>query len=288
MIRSMTAFSRQESSGDWGELTLELRSVNHRYLDISLRLPEELRQLEPGLREQISQKLARGKLECNVRFNKANMAQNEFTINKELAGHLAKASREVDALLYSPSPINSLDVLHWPGVLEYARQDMTPVHNALITTLDVALDDLIANREREGDKLKQLIEQRSDAIRAEIAQVQKILPDITSKWREKLTTRLQELKVEVDETRLAQEMAMMAQKMDVEEELDRILTHLDEIKAVLASDEPVGRRLDFLMQELHREANTLGSKSIDKASTKSSVELKVLIEQAREQVQNIE
>ncbi|MDH5777633.1 MAG: YicC family protein [Gammaproteobacteria bacterium] len=288
MIRSMTAFSRQESSGDWGELTLELRSVNHRYLDISLRLPEELRQLEPGLREQIGQKLARGKLECNVRFNKANMAQNEFTINKELAGHLAKASREVDALLYSPSPINSLDVLHWPGVLEYARQDMTPVHNALITTLDVALDDLIANREREGDKLKQLIEQRSDAIRAEIAQVQKILPDITSKWREKLTTRLQELKVEVDETRLAQEMAMMAQKMDVEEELDRILTHLDEIKAVLASDEPVGRRLDFLMQELHREANTLGSKSIDKASTKSSVELKVLIEQAREQVQNIE
>jgi len=288
MIRSMTAFSRQETSGDWGEITLELRSVNHRYLDVSIRLPEELRQLESRLREQMGQKLARGKLECNIRFNKTDSSQNEFTINKELAGHLAKASREVDALLYSPSPINSLDVLHWPGVLQYSRQDMTPVHNALITTLDVALDDLIANRQREGEKLKQLIQQRSDSIRQEVARVQKILPDITSKWREKLTTRLQELKVEVDETRLAQEMAMMAQKMDVEEELDRILTHLDEINNVLDMDEPVGRRLDFLMQELHREANTLGSKSVDKESTKSSVELKVLIEQAREQVQNIE
>ncbi|MDH5181171.1 MAG: YicC family protein [Gammaproteobacteria bacterium] len=288
MIRSMTAFSRKETTGDWGELTLELRTVNHRYLDVSIRMPEELRSLEPGLRELIGTKLARGKVECNIRFNKAEQTQNAFTVNKELAGHLAKASREVDALLYNPSPINSLDVLRWPGVLQYQQQDMTPVHQALETTLVTALDDLIANREREGEKLQQLIEQRSDAIRAEVENIRAVLPEIMQKWTDKLKQRLDELKAGVDEARLAQETAMMAQKMDVEEELDRILTHLDEIKGVLAMDEPVGRRLDFLMQELHREANTLGSKSVDKASTKTSVELKVLIEQAREQVQNIE
>lgn len=130
MIRSMTAFSRQEAAGEWGELTIELRTVNHRYLDVSLRMPEEVRTLEPALREQIGKRMARGKVECNIRFNKADSTQNEFTINKELAGHLAKASREVDGLLYSPSPINSLDVLRWPGVLQYAEQDMTPVHQA--------------------------------------------------------------------------------------------------------------------------------------------------------------
>lgn len=288
MVRSMTAFARREISAEWGELSLELRTVNHRYLDVSLRMPEELRVLEPKLRESIGARLARGKLECNIRYKSADASQNEFTINKELAGHLAKASREVDALLYNPSPINSLDVLRWPGVLVYPEKDIAPLHEAVMTLAGQALDDLVANREREGEKLKAFILERCQSIADEIERVKKILPDIMANWRAKLQRRLQELGGDVDETRLAQEKVMLAQKMDVDEEVDRIGAHLHEIERVLDSDKPIGRRLDFLMQELHREANTLGSKSIDTESTKASVELKVLTEQAREQVQNIE
>lgn len=288
MIRSMTAFARQTSSGDWGELSIELRSVNHRYLDISFKLPEDLRVLEPNLREQFGARLARGKLECAVRFSRAERQQAAFSINTELASHISKASREVDALLYNPSPINSLDILRWPGVLQYEEQDMTPVHEAVMLTLGLALDDLIAAREREGKKLKAMILQRCEGIADETGKVRSVLPEIMAKWQEKTRARLEELKTEVDENRLAQELAFIAQKTDVEEELDRIDSHLDEIRRILDGDEPAGRRLDFLMQELHREANTLGSKSIDKQTTQASVELKVLIEQAREQVQNIE
>lgn len=288
MIRSMTAFARQETSGDWGNLSIELRSVNQRYLDISLRLPEELRSLEPDCRERIGNRLARGKVECSVRYSHSTMQQSEFTVNKELATHLSKASREIDALLYNPSPINSLDVLRWPGVMQYEEQDMSPVHEAFKTTLDLALDALITAREREGEKLKSLILQRCDSIDTETAKVRTVLPEIMNKWKEKTLARLDELKGDVDENRLAQELAHIAQKTDVEEELDRLDSHLEEIRRILNSDKPVGRRLDFLIQELHREANTLGSKSIDRQTTSASVELKVFIEQAREQVQNIE
>lgn len=288
MIRSMTAFARQESSGDWGDLSMELRSVNQRHLDITLRLPEELRVLEPKLREKINARLSRGKIECSVRFKRSDSQQSAFSVNKELATHISKASREIDALLYSSSPINSMDILNWPGVLQYEEQDMTPVHEALLQTLDKALDDLIAAREREGDKLKNMILQRCDGIESETTKVKAVLPDIMAKWKEKTQARLDELKADIDENRLAQELAHIAQKTDVEEELDRLDSHLEEIRRILEGDKPVGRRLDFLMQELHREANTLGSKSIDKQTTKASVELKVLIEQAREQVQNIE
>jgi len=288
MIRSMTAFARQESSSDWGDLSLELRSVNQRHLDVSLRLPEECRVLEPKLREMIGARLSRGKIECSVRFSKADSQQSAFVVNTELASHLSKASREIDALLYSSAPINAMDILRWPGVLQYEEQDMSPVHEALIQTLGKALDDLLAAREREGDKLKNMILQRFDAIDAETTRVKTVLPDIMAKWKEKTQARLDELKTDIDENRLAQELAHIAQKTDIDEELDRIDSHLEEIRCILESDKPVGRRLDFLMQELHREANTLGSKSIDKQTTKASVELKVLIEQAREQVQNIE
>jgi len=288
MIRSMTAFARQESSGEWGDLALELRSVNQRHLDISLRLPEELRVLEAKLREQIGACLSRGKIECSVRFNKTETQQSAFTVNKELAAHLSKASREIDSLLYSSAPINAMDILRWPGVLQYEEPDMAPVHAALLQTLDQALKDLLAAREREGEKLKNMILQRCDAIESETSKVNKALPDIMAKWKEKTQARLDELKLEIDENRLAQELAHISQKTDIEEELDRIGSHLEEIRRILDSDKPVGRRLDFLMQELHREANTLGSKSIDKQTTNASVELKVLIEQAREQVQNIE
>ena len=288
MVKSMTAFARRETSAEWGELSIELRTVNHRYLDISLRMPEELRILEPKLRELISGRLARGKVECNVRYKSSDASQNEFVINKDLASHLAKASREVDALLYSPSPINSLDVLRWPGVLVYPEKDMGPVQEAVLNLAGQALDDLVSAREREGEKLKAFILERCQSIAEEVARVKQILPEIMANWHAKLQKRLQDLASEVDENRLAQETAMMAQKMDVDEEVDRIGAHLEEIKRVLNNHKPMGRRLDFLIQELHREANTLGSKSIDTESTKASVELKVLIEQAREQVQNIE
>ena len=288
MIRSMTAFARQESSSDWGDLSLELRSVNQRHLDVSFRLPEELRVLEPKLREMINTQLSRGKIECSVRFNRTDSQQSAFSVNTELATHISKASREVDALLYSSSPINAMDILRWPGVLQYEEQDMSPVHEALLQTLGKALDDLIAGREREGDKLKVMLLQRFDAINVETIKVKAALPEIMAKWKDKTQARLDELTTDIDENRLAQELAHIAQKTDVDEELDRIDSHLEEIRRILESDKPVGRRLDFLMQELHREANTLGSKSIDKLTTKASVELKVLIEQAREQVQNIE
>lgn len=288
MIRSMTAFARQESTGDWGDLSLELRSVNQRHLDVSLRLPEELRVLEPKLREMINARMSRGKIECSVRFNRTDNQQSAFSVNKELASHISKASREIDALLYSSAPINAMDILRWPGVLQYEEQDMSPVHDALLQTLGKALDDLIAGREREGDKLKNMLLQRFDAIDVETTKVKAALPEIMAKWKDKTQARLDELKTDIDQNRLAQELAHITQKTDVDEELDRIDSHLEEIRRILESDKPVGRRLDFLMQELHREANTLGSKSIDKLTTKASVELKVLIEQAREQVQNIE
>jgi len=288
MIRSMTAFARQEATADWGDLSIELRSVNQRHLDVSFRLPEELRVLEPKLREMLQARLSRGKIECSVRFNRADSQQSAFTVNKELATHLSKASREVDAILYNSAPINAMDILRWPGVLQYEEQDMGPVHEALLATMGKALDDLVAAREREGDKLKSMILQRCDGIESETSKVKVAIPEIMAKWKEKTQARLDELKADIDDNRLAQELAHIAQKTDVEEELDRIDSHLDEIRRILESDKPVGRRLDFLMQELHREANTLGSKSIDKQTTKASVELKVLIEQAREQVQNIE
>lgn len=288
MIRSMTAFARQESNGDWGDLSLELRSVNQRHLDVSFRLPEELRVLEPKLREMMNTRLSRGKIECSVRFNRSENQLSAFSVNKELAGHLSKASREIDGLLYNSSPINAMEILRWPGVMQYEEQDMTPVHEALLQTLDKALADLVQAREREGDKLKSMILQRCDGIAEETKKVKAALPEIMAKWKQKTLARLEELKTDVDENRLAQELAHIAQKTDVDEELDRLDSHLEEIRRILDSDKPVGRRLDFLMQELHREANTLGSKSIDKQTTQASVELKVLIEQMREQVQNIE
>jgi uncharacterized protein YicC (UPF0701 family) len=246
MIRSMTAFSRQETSSEVGDLVLELRTVNHRYLDISLRLPEELRNLEPLLREQIAARLGRGKLECNLRYNSPELSQIELPVDLE------QLKGMVTALL--------------------AR----------------ALDDLVAVREREGKKLAQIIRERCESMDAIVAEVKQQLPEILQLWREKLINRLKEAKLELDQDRLEQEMVYLAQKTDVAEEIDRLSLHIAEVKRVLGADKPVGRRLDFLMQELNREANTLGSKSIHADTTRASVDLKVLIEQMREQIQNIE
>jgi uncharacterized protein (TIGR00255 family) len=284
----MTAFARQEGDGEWGALQLELRSVNHRYLEVNPRLPEELRQLETAMRERIGRRLGRGKVDCNVRYQPPSATAGELKVNTELVRQLAHASREVDSLIYNPAPVNSLEVLRWPGVLESAGIDMEQLHGAALGLLDAALEELDENRRREGEKLKAIILQRCDSAAEVVAGVRSRLPEVLATLRQRLRDRLAELRQELDENRLEQEMVIQAQKLDVDEEMDRLETHLAEVRRVLERDEPVGRRLDFLMQELNREANTLGSKSADSETTRASVELKVLIEQMREQIQNIE
>lgn len=288
MPYSMTAFARQELVKDWGTLTLELRSVNHRYLDVSLRMPEDFRSLETKIREKISTKLARGKVEVGLRFSRTETTGGELTLDKELVQQVSNASREIDHLLYNPSAVSALDILRWPGVIKTPELDSAGLTIALFELLDVTLDDLLNCRAREGAKLADLIAQRCQSISEVINEVKKRLPEVMQIWREKLVKRIQDASVEVDENRLEQELVIIAQKTDVDEELDRLVTHVTEVERVLKDQKPIGRRLDFLMQELNREANTLGSKSIDTETTKASVDLKVLIEQMREQIQNIE
>ncbi|GMR16328.1 MAG: YicC family protein [Gammaproteobacteria bacterium] len=288
MAHSMTAFARQELAKDWGSLILELRSVNHRYLDVSLRLPEDFRSLEPKIREKISEKLARGKVDVGLRFTRNEVSNGEIILDKELIEQISNASREIDHILYNPEAVSSLDILRWPGVIKTPELDSTELTSALFELLDLTLADMLDGRAREGEKLAALILQRCQSISDVIVNVKKRLPEIMQIWREKLLKRIQDASVEVDENRLEQELVILAQKTDVDEELDRLITHIAEVERVLKDQKPIGRRLDFLMQELNREANTLGSKSIDTETTKASVDLKVFIEQMREQIQNIE
>lgn len=288
MARSMTAFARQELVKNWGTMTLELRSVNHRYLDVSLRMPEDFRNLESKIREKISLKLGRGKVDVGLRFSRSETEAGEIILDKELIQQISDASREIDHILYNADAVSSLDILRWPGVIKSPELDSEELTAALFELLDVTLNELLEGREREGEKLTTLIQQRCQSISEVIANVKKRLPEIMQIWQEKLLTRIQDASVEVDENRLEQELVMLAQKTDVDEELDRLVTHVAEVERVLKDKKPIGRRLDFLMQELNREANTLGSKSIDTETTKASVDLKVLIEQMREQIQNIE
>jgi uncharacterized protein (TIGR00255 family) len=284
----MTAFARCEREAEWGTLSIELRSVNHRYLEVSMRLPEDFRALESKIREHIGAVLGRGKVDCALRYNAAGDYAGELKINRELATRLAHLSREVDGLLYNAAPVNSFDVLRWPGVMEVSSADLGPIHEQALGLLDEALAQLREAREREGANLKALIEQRCDAMEAAVPELRKRLPDMVERMRERLRERIAEVNAELEPGRLEQEIALLAQKMDVDEELDRLESHIGEVRRVLGSDEPVGRRLDFLMQELNREANTLASKSVDTGTTRTAVDLKVLIEQMREQIQNIE
>lgn len=288
MIRSMTAFARQEWTGPWGGLSLELRSVNHRYLELAFRLPDELRPQEGRLREQIQQQLQRGKVDCTVRYQPAAAGAQGLQINQALVRQLATVCDEVNGMFPEHRPVSALEILRWPEVLQAPQVDPEELQRTLLQLLDKALQELLAMRQREGDKLKQLILQRLDSMAQIVTQVRAALPEIRQLYREKLLARLQELKLDVNTDRFEQELALLAQKMDVDEELDRLVTHVGEVRHVFASKEPVGRRLDFLMQEFNREANTLGSKSVDIRTTNASVDLKVLIEQIREQVQNIE
>ena len=288
MIRSMTAFARCQHDAGFGSLICELRSVNHRFLELSLRLPEELRAQEGRYRELIGKRLKRGKVECGMRLQLAAQTVEHIQINEAQARAVVEACHVINDLLHQPSDVNPMEVLAWPGVTEEPDIDLEPVKQAAEALLAQALDELIANREREGERLAELLRQRCEAMQAIVNETRANMPVITRRYREKIEARLAELKSEVDHDRMEQEILHFMQKMDVEEELDRLDCHLMEMKNILARNEPVGRRLDFLMQELNREANTLGSKSADISSTQASVELKVLIEQMREQIQNIE
>lgn len=288
MIRSMTAFARRERQEEWGLLVWELRSVNHRYLEVSLRLPEELRAQENLFRERVQARLGRGKVECSLRFQPGVGAGGAVQVNEALARSLIEACERVEKLMTNAARLSAMDVLRWPGVSMETKPDLEPVQGAAMALLEEALNELVATREREGARLKEAIEQRLQAVAGLVRQVRERRPEVLAAIREKLLTRIQTLGLEPDSGRLEQELAIVAQRLDVEEELDRLQTHLQETADVLRRDEPVGRRLDFLMQEFNREANTLSSKANDAQTTQAAVELKVLIEQMREQVQNIE
>jgi uncharacterized protein (TIGR00255 family) len=288
MIRSMTAFSRKEKNTEKGLLAWEIRSVNHRFSEVSLRIPEDFRSLEPKIRENIAARIKRGKIDVSLRYQAISAEEQNIDIDKELTSKLAHATREVDQLLYNAAPINALDVLRWPGVIKAPELDLTQLGADAMSLLDETLSDLLEARAREGEKLKAVIETRCDAIESQVKAVSQRLPEILKAMRSRLEERLEDIKGDLDPARVEQEIVILANKADVDEELDRLITHVAEVRRILGQDEPVGRRLDFLMQELNREANTLGSKSVHTDLTNASVELKVLIEQMREQIQNIE
>ena len=288
MIRSMTAFARQETELDAGTLSWELRSLNHRYLEMSLRLPEELRAFEAAVRERVNARLARGKVDCICRFQPAARTAVPMDIDKDNLKRLQVACETVAAGLPDVTPPGPLDLLRWPGIVREEALDTAPLMQGALDLLEATLDELIANRAREGESITGVLMQRCDAMDEQVRKARSLMPDIRAGLRNRLEQRLAELDIDVDPGRLEQELVLQLQKIDVDEELDRLESHIAEVRRVIGSSEPVGRRLDFLMQELNREANTLGSKSVVTDTTGVSVELKVLIEQMREQVQNIE
>lgn len=287
MVHSMTAFARTEQATAHGTLSWELRSVNHRYLEPHLRLPEAFRDLEGAVREALRQGLSRGKVECTLRFAEASEGKT-LQVDRERARQVINAAEQVAALIAQPAPLNPLEVLAWPGVLAADAADPQALNAAALSLFEQALGELKAGRAREGAELGKLISERLDGILGEVEALRELVPQMLAAQRGKIQARCAEMQAELDPQRLEQEMVMLAQKSDVAEELDRLSTHVTEVRRVLRADGAAGRRLDFLMQELNREANTLGSKAFDPRSTQAAVNLKVLIEQMREQVQNIE
>jgi uncharacterized protein (TIGR00255 family) len=288
MARSMTGFARREARGDFGVLIWETRSVNHRYLDMTLRMPEELRALESECRERIAALVKRGKLDGQLRFEPAVPADTVLKLDEARAKAVAAAAARVAGSLSQAAPIDPLEVLRWPGVVQEPPLDVAAVGAASLKLLQDTLKDLLAAREREGERIAVMLRDRADQIGTIVKDLRGRLKDIQPRLRDKLKARVEELGVQVDPQRLEQELVLLVQRLDVAEELDRLESHLTEFATSLKDGEAVGRRLDFLMQEFNREANTLGSKSQDAAITQQVVDLKVLIEQMREQVQNLE
>ncbi len=288
MPRSMTAFARRDRDFEWGSLSWEIRSVNNRYLDVNYHLPDELRSLEGRFRERIASRLGRGKLHCSLRLDSRRDAGGRLELDHDRLRSLLGACHEIEEAMLNPARISPLEILQWPGVVEEPESDAEAIAEAAVTLLDDTLDALVEARRIEGERLDGLIRERLAQMRPLVADARERRPQVLERQRQRLRERLEGLAGSADADRLEQEMVIQAQKLDVDEELDRLEAHLDEVARVLGREEPIGRRLDFIMQELNREANTLGSKSADTATTRASVEMKVLIEQMREQVQNIE
>lgn len=289
MPRSMTGFARREAKLPWGTAVWEIRSVNHRYLEPSFRLPEDFREIEPHLRDAMRKSLQRGKVEASLSIQWEQEGEADLGINISRVTQLTNAAQQINSLLgATAAPINALDILKYPGVLQKQELDREAMQSAVLELFGSALEGLIEHRTREGNELEQLILQRLDSVSSQVVKVRARMPEILAAQREKLQAKLAALQIDVDPERLEQEIVLLAQKADVDEELDRLDTHVIEVKRSLKQTDSLGRRLDFLMQELNREANTLSSKSIVSDTTQAAVELKVLIEQMREQVQNIE
>lgn len=289
MIRSMTGFARRERQGPWGTLVCELRTVNHRYLETSLRLPEELKALDNDVRQSIAGALRRGKVDANL-YLKAGAAgtQRSLELDGQLLEQLIARVDQVRGQLKYPAPVSPVDLLRWPGVVREAEVDIRPVSTAALELLREALTELNDTRLREGQRIRELLLTRCSTMRGQVQLVRDRLPEVSKRMRDRLVERISQLGATPDSERLEQELVLYANKMDVDEELDRLGAHLEEVESSLNSPEPAGRRLDFLMQELNREANTLSSKSQDSETTRAAVDMKVMIEQMREQVQNVE
>jgi uncharacterized protein (TIGR00255 family) len=288
MIVSMTGFTRREAVGPFGTLVCEVRSVNHRFLECGFRLPDELRAAESELRQVATRELKRGKVDCTLTFRALQGAEQSLDIDPQALSRVVARVRELAAAFPDRATVNLVDILRWPGVVReesVAGDELAAAAKALFAE---AVADLIAARTREGVRLRELIEQRCNILEGLVALVRTRLPEVQARVRERLNERLAELKAQVDQERLEQELALLLQRLDVDEELDRLTGHISEIRRITGAAEPAGRRLDFLMQELNREANTLSSKSQDLETTRAAVEMKVTIEQMREQVQNIE
>lgn len=288
MLHSMTGFARESVETDLGTLTWEIRAVNHRYLDVQFKLPEELRPKEQAFRQQASAALGRGKVECGFYIRRAVDQQSELQIDADLVEVLRERLSAVTAILPQSTPVSPLEILRWPGVVKAAEIDAEPLFADASGLLNKALEAANGMRQSEGQRIQEMLTSRCADIEKIAALVRERMPEVLAATRAKQKERIANLDVEADPARLEVELALVAQKIDVDEELDRLESHLVEIRDALGEKKPVGRRLDFLMQELNREANTLGSKSADSTTTKAAVDLKVLIEQMREQIQNVE
>ncbi len=288
MLHSMTGFARQSAESDLGTLSWELRAVNHRYLDVQFRLPEELRPKEHLFKQMIAAGLKRGKVDCALHFQRPGGRQGDLQLDSALVAQIGARAAEVGEQLGNAAPVNPLDVLRWPGVIVESEVDTEPLFAAAGALLEQTLQAMSEMRASEGERIAAMIESRCAEVAAIAAGVRQRMPEVLAAARARQAERIEKLDVAADPARLEVELALIAQKLDVDEEVDRLDSHLQEIRQAMQSDEAVGRRLDFLMQELNREANTLGSKSGDAQTTKAAVDLKVLIEQMREQIQNIE
>ena len=288
MLKSMTGFGRHALETELGELTWELRSVNHRYLEVSLRMPEECRFLEPKVREIIAKSVSRGKVEGFLRLRASGSAVSGFTLNKDALDSLAAAVQTVEQAMPAVAPVDPLKVIQWPGVLASNDDNQERLATHTLACLEQALNDLVQTRVREGEKTAAMLRERTTKITERLQQLRQHRPAVVERQREKLMAKLSELDIDHNETRLEQELVFVAQRLDIDEELDRLATHVSEFEKAIDRKGPIGRRLDFLMQEFNREANTIGSKAADLDTTGASVDIKVLIEQMREQVQNIE